>query len=270
MLGNRGSLQVIKQFTDRVLEDDIRKVDIDIFKSGKTNTILNRYTATAITKTATNPLIKIDYMSDSHLIIRFMVRNDPVNNPITVALLDDEFVLHAQAISELNEAYSLVSAYPTEPGSHTLHVETANGNVADFEFYIVYRKITSTANVDVPVVDYREALLNVTKLWLLSSKYDRVRNPGWAGFFDDRLRGYPMDEAGAAKASDDLMYAINQKIEDVIITEATCKPLPVERAWDVNVVSTDTQTQLSLQATKNLEDSHIKISENAEIINHND
>ena len=51
MLGNRGSLQVIKQFTDRVLEDDIRKVDIDIFKSGKTNTILNRYTATAVTKT---------------------------------------------------------------------------------------------------------------------------------------------------------------------------------------------------------------------------
>lgn len=270
MLGNRGSLQVLKQFTNKVVEDDLKKVDIDIFKSGKTNTILNRYTATAITKTTLKPAIKIDYMSDSHLIIRFRVKNDPVNNPITVALLDDEFTLHAQAVSELKESYSLVSAYPTEPGSHTLHIETADGSVADFEFYIVYRKITSTANVDIPIVFYREALLNVTKLWLLSSKYDRVRHPDWAGFFDDRLRRYQMSEEGAKKASNELMYAINQKIENVIITEATCKPLPYERAWDVSVVSTDTQTQISLQSIKDLDEAHVKVSENAEIINHND
>lgn len=92
---------------------------------------------------------------------------------------------------------------------------------------------------------YRDALLNVTKLWLLSRAYDRVRKPNWAGFFDGLLREYPMNDEGAKQIIQDLTEELEDKIPDVVITSVTAKPDLVNKGWYIGVKSVDTDTNLT-------------------------
>lgn len=98
---------------------------------------------------------------------------------------------------------------------------------------------------------YREALLNTTKLWLLSRSYDRVRKPNWAGFFDGLLREYPMNSEGAAAVERDLLAAIEDKIPDIVITEVKATPDLVNKGWYVYVKSIDTDTNLTTAFAEN-------------------
>lgn len=113
-------------------------------------------------------------------------------------------------------------------------------------------KIEEIKKVDIDIwkdkltqVSYRDALLNVTKLWLLSRRYDRVRQPDWAGFFDGLLREYPMTEEGARRVESALSEAINEKIPDIIITSVKAVPDLVKKGWNVYVKTVDTDTNLS-------------------------
>lgn len=264
MLGRRGAIEVLKDFTKGHVEK-IKKVDIDIFKSGKTKNMITKYIYTPVTVLAIQPTVSIDYANDTQLSMRFKVGVNPETDVITQILLDDEKELNWSPVQ--GEDFCYVFAYPTEPGPHTLYIESTKGNCT-FEFYILHRKLEKGSSVDIPVDSYQDALLNVTKLWLLSSRFDRVRHADWAGFFDDRLRRYRMDEAGAKKVEDDLIAQMNTKIKDVVVSEVTATPLLQERAWDVSVVATDTTTQMSLKSLQNSEDAHIKISEREDIIDH--
>lgn len=96
---------------------------------------------------------------------------------------------------------------------------------------------------------YVKALMNVTKLWLLSNRWDRVRNPDWAGFFDKRLREYQMSEKGASQVESDLKEAIAKKIPDVMITNVKAKPDLAARGWDVAVDALDTSTGIYAEMT---------------------
>lgn len=113
------------------------------------------------------------------------------------------------------------------------------------KFSITKTEQVTGTSMDIPIDSYRDALLNVTKLWLLSSKYDRVRHPNWAGFFDDRLRKYPMTEQGAKNVVKDLSNEISGKISNVIATNITVSPNLVERGWEVEIESLDTTNQVS-------------------------
>lgn len=265
MLGRRGALEVLNTFTEDHVES-IKKVDIDIFKSGRTKNMISRYSYTVISKTFMDPAVSIDYANDIAMALRFKIAAKPEENPVVQVLLDDEIEINFSPDNSNSFYYAF--ATPTETGEHWIHVETLTGKKCDFRFYILQRQLEKGSSMDIPVDSYRDALLNVTKLWLLSNRFDRVRHADWAGFFDDRLRRYQMSDEGKKKVEDDLIAAINNKIKDVIISEATATPLLEERAWDVSVVSTDASTMLSLKSLQNSEDAHIKISEREDIINH--
>lgn len=95
---------------------------------------------------------------------------------------------------------------------------------------------------DMQIDNYSDALMNTVKLWLLSSKWDRIRKPNWAGFFDGRLEKYPMNEEGAQQATEDLIKAFKGKIAGVELTDIHMKPKLVERGWEVAVSAIDTET----------------------------
>ena len=98
--------------------------------------------------------------------------------------------------------------------------------------------------------NYGKALSNATKLWLLSGEYDRVRKPGWAGFFSKLLREYSMDEAGAANVVKDLKTAITGKISEVSILDVEAIPDVAARSWKIGVTALDEGTQISTNATR--------------------
>lgn len=267
MLGRQGSLSILNRFTERHIKD-IKKVDIDIFKSGKTKNMVRNYKAVPGTNLSMLFPVTIQFMDRTHLLIRFKIDINFEEQPISRILLDDEKEVLFQNVINKNERYVLTTAYPDEPGRHLLVIELENGKVQNYEFFILHRDLERGSTVDLPIVSYRDSLLNVTKLWLLSSRFDRVRHVDWAGFFDDRCRRYQMSNDGAKQLEDDLIKAINTKIKDVIITDVTAKPLLEERGWDVSVVSTDLTTQISLNSIKDTNDATVKITETENIINH--
>lgn len=117
------------------------------------------------------------------------------------------------------------------------------------------KKVEEIKKVDIDIFDedfkidsYRDSLLNVTKLWLLSGKYDRVRQPNWAGFFDDRLRSYQMNSEGIQKVQEDLLNEIDEKIPDIVITEVIAEPHLEDRGWSVSVTAIDSQTKITTNA----------------------
>lgn len=117
------------------------------------------------------------------------------------------------------------------------------------------KKVEEIKKVDIDIFDedfkvdsYRDSLLNVTKLWLLSGKYDRIRQPDWAGFFDDRLRSYPMNSEGVQKVQEDLLNEIGEKIPDVVITEVIAEPHLEDRGWSISVTAIDSQTKIATNA----------------------
>ena len=111
---------------------------------------------------------------------------------------------------------------------------------------------------------YDAALLNVTKLWLLSGKWDRIRNPDWAGFFDKRLREYPMNDEGAQQAEKDLRTKIQEKIPDIAVTDVKAIPKLGERGWEVGVDVIDVQTEVSATMT-NKRENFISIMDSDEV-----
>lgn len=107
---------------------------------------------------------------------------------------------------------------------------------------------------------YAAALLNTTKLWLLSGPYDRVRKPDWAGFFSKLLREYEMTDEGAAKVEKDLRAAVSGKITDVTIVDVKARPNPAGRSWDVNFSAYDSTTGIMSDPIK--DNDFVTISEN--------
>ena len=95
---------------------------------------------------------------------------------------------------------------------------------------------------DLKLDKYSDALMNTVKLWLLSSKWDRIRKPGWAGFFDNRMGRYTMNEDGAAQATQELSEAFKGKIPGVVLSDIHMKPKLVESGWEVGVSAVDTET----------------------------
>lgn len=248
MLGSRGNVIRINEtrLTDYV--EKIKKVDIDIFQSGVTDNVLNVYNTTVQTE-GTSP-IKLLFADKNKLIVHLRVDVREGFKIRSFTLNDDTNVV-AQKIVDDDDEYYLAIVYMPEAGPEHFRLIIENidnpedTRSYDYNLYVRAHDVKSGTNTDIPVDSYRDALLNVTKLWLLSSKYDRVRHPDWAGFFDDRLRRYPMNDEGAKQVQVDLTNAILEKVKGVYISNVTAKPLLAERGWDVGVTSADTDTGIT-------------------------
>lgn len=248
MLGSRGNVIRINEtrLTDYV--EKIKKVDIDIFQSGVTDNVLNVYDTTVQTE-GTSP-IKLLFADKNKLIVHLRVDVREGFKIQSFTLNDDTNVV-AQKVVDDDDEYYLAIVYMPEAGPEHFRLVIENidnpedTRSYDYNLYVRAHDVKSGTNTDIPVDSYRDALLNVTKLWLLSSKYDRVRHPDWAGFFDDRLRRYPMNDEGAKQVQVDLTNAILEKVKGVYISNVTAKPLLAERGWDVGVTSADTDTGIT-------------------------
>lgn len=248
MLGSRGNVIRINEtrLTDYV--EKIKKVDIDIFQSGVTDNVLNVYDTTVQTE-GTSP-IKLLFADKNKLIVHLRVDVREGFKIRSFTLNDDTNVV-AQKVIDEDDEYYLAIVYMPEAGPEHFRLVIENINNPedtrsyDYNLYVRAHDVKSGTNTDIPVDSYRDALLNVTKLWLLSSKYDRVRHPDWAGFFDDRLRRYTMNDEGAKQVQVDLTNAILEKVKGVYISNVTAKPLLAERGWDVGVTSADTDTGIT-------------------------
>ncbi len=248
MLGSRGNVIRINEtrLTDYV--EKIKKVDIDIFQSGVTDNVLNVYDTTVQTE-GTSP-IKLLFADKNKLIVHLRVDVREGFKIRSFTLNDDTNVV-AQKVVDDDDEYYLAIVYMPEAGPEHFRLVIENidnpedTRSYDYNLYVRAHDVKSGTNTDIPVDSYRDALLNVTKLWLLSSKYDRVRHPDWAGFFDDRLRRYPMNDEGAKQVQVDLTNAILEKVKGVYISNVTAKPLLAERGWDVGVTSADTDTGIT-------------------------
>lgn len=272
MIGTRSNVIRIQQNHIETVTESIKKVDIDIFESGVSDNELDVYNTEVITTSGTP--IKLAFADKNTPIIHLRINVpegfeivkpnvgenlQPIYNPdgtqtmIPNCITLDKFnKYYAQKVVSEEDTYYLAIIRLASEGSHDVQLvlrkikndESEKDELRTYEWKFYTRKqtkITGT-NTDVPTTAYRGALLNVTKLWLLSSKYDRVRKPDWAGFFDDRLRRYPMNDEGATQVQNDLKAAIKDKVQDIYISNVTATPLLVERGWDVGVTSIDMST----------------------------
>lgn len=286
MLGARKSAIQVTNTAIKNRTDQIKKVDIDIFKSGEENLRVTTYSYEVSTQAAAP--IKIVYMDEYKAYMRFRIDINIERYNIHSVILDSTSNLNYHFVitdKETGEGYYEISTKLEDniSGLHTISLKlgqflrkNSEGVVAEdsdignewlvqydarekpivqkykdylFKFYVIEHKNDKGVLVDLPIDSYRDALLNVTKLWLLSSQYDRVRRPDWAGFFDTRLRSYQMSDAGAAEVEQDLKKAIQNKISGVYISEVKATPNLAERGWSVDVVSTDVNTQISTSTT---------------------
>ena len=270
MLGSRKSAIEVAQTITRDRVEDIKKVDIDIFKSGEEKVFGQKF---LIKELSLGTPIKNMYIDADTGYMRFSIKANGVDKIVSKLTLDAETSLNPQVVStEDGNRYEVGFKLKQPNGTHFMTLKIANcakdpatgevklaGNgqpvperfeTYSYRFQILVREQDKMSTMDVPQDSYRDALLNVTKLWLLSRKYDRVRHPDWAGFFDNQLRAYEMSEAGASKVEADLLEAISSKVEDVYISEIKATPHPESRSWDVSVVSTDTETQISTLAAE--------------------
>lgn len=242
MIGYKQSaLQVIQTKKADYL-DKIKKVDIDIFNSGVKKNYLRQYFFKAAPDNKKGRIQKI--FSDKHnLLLHFKIlRTD--SDSVQSLFLDQTHVLTTQHVITKDETYDLVICHLMEPGEHVLDLRTVNGYVERFVFHMLEQELEKGSVIDIPQIAYRDALLNVVKLWLLSSRWDRVRKPDWAGFFDDRLQRFPMNETGARQLEQELSQTLLDKIKNVVISETTATPKLSDRSWDVGLTALDTQTKI--------------------------
>lgn len=264
MIGVRKSAIDVSRTVTTARTEAIKKVDIDIFKTGETTVSSYSY---KFKENTVNTPINLIYIDSDTGYMRFYIGINGVTKVVVNLVLDAKTKISPQLVTMDGESrYEFGFKLTETKGSHFLTLKVGNvakdadnntrltdqgeAIIASYENYtynfqvIPQEKSQSTA-VDIPVDSYRDALLNVTKLWLLSRRYDRVRQPDWAGFFDNHLREYKMNDEGAEKVATDLNEAIRGKIEDILITDIVATPHLESRSWDVSVTSTDTQTQLS-------------------------
>lgn len=283
MLGNRKSAITVMRMTVDDRTEKIKKVDIDIFNSGESVIDLKEYRLNEIT---TNTPIKLHTLDKTTGYMRFVIKVDGLHSQISTMILDSERNLSPQYVEDTETKlgeylfsaghYEIGFRLDHPEGAHYINLKVANckrnpdGTIAFinndpenepiiesyttyvYKFFVLAQTVSQTINMDIPVDTYRDALLNVTKLWLLSGKFDRVRKPNWAGFFDDLLRRYPMTDNGAEQVVEDLRAAIINKVQDIYISDCKAVPNLKDRSWSVSVSSTDTSTQLT---TDNLPDS---------------
>lgn len=264
MLGARKSALVVANTVLEKRVEEIKKVDIDIFDSGETKVESGEFTYSELTP---GTPIQLNFIDKNTGYIRFNVKANGKSKIIISCVLDGETEFHPALIKNETEShYEFAFRLNQATATHFIALKIGNCRTTVdgvalksasgehiifsqenflFKFHILLRAKEQMSIVDVPQNSYRDALLNVTKLWLLSGKYDRVRQPHWAGFFDDRLRRYPMNEEGARAVEKDLLQAIHGKIHEVLISDCVAKPNLVERSWDVALTSTDTTTQTS-------------------------
>mgnify|MGYP006872981779 CR=1 FL=1 len=250
MIGyKQNAMQIVNAAKSDYL-DNIKKVDIDIFNDGVSKNMLTQYTFIPSPSNSGSCPIRKLYSDDHNLLIQFAIDFDPEKDSILSLILDDEIVLNTQVVTIEDETYGFVICTPSEAGQHTLQLIMASkpSKTITYKFHILAKEIEKGSNVDVPQVSYRNALLNVVKLWLLSHRYDRVRHPNWAGFFDDRLQRFPMTDEGAKMVQEQLQAAVIEKIKDVVISEITAEPKLVDRSWDVGLTALDLQTKIITKA----------------------
>lgn len=266
MLGAKKSALIVAKSTVEKRVEDIKKVDIDIFDSGETKVEAGEFTYSLLTP---GTPISLNFLDKNTGYIRFNINLNGESKVVLGCMLDGETEIKPALVQDttLGNHYEFSFRLKNATGTHFISLKVGNcktdtrgrmllSSVSNeriilsqenylFKFHILLRSKNQMSVVNVPQDTYRDALLNVTKLWLLSGKYDRVRRPDWAGFFEDRLRRYPMNAEGAVQVQNDLLKEIRGKIKDVIISECIATPNLVDRSWDVAVTSTDTVTQTS-------------------------
>lgn len=253
MLGTKGVLTQVTSFYKERTEE-LKKVDIDIFKSGRTKNL--QYTYQLKTLISSN-VIQISLLNKKMLKTIFKI-NIKEGKEIASTIVDSEIKLNTVKSGDIYETSTTL----TSSGRHEVKVTLKSGESYTVPFYISQIENEAGSKIDIPIDSYKEALMNVVKLWMLSNRYDRVRQPNWAGFFDSHLRSYLMNEEGAAQLEKDLADAIRNKLSDVVLQNVKAKPLLNERGWDIKVDALDTRTQISTNASNSESTNHFLISDN--------
>lgn len=120
---------------------------------------------------------------------------------------------------------------------------------------LIEEKVDRIKKVDIDIFsnefkldEYRNALHNAVKLFLLSRKGDRIRQPEYGGFFDHLLSEYDMNEEGKAKVEEDLTEVLSKYFEELIIKEVIATPHPESEEWEVGVTVIDPDTGVATDA----------------------
>lgn len=92
---------------------------------------------------------------------------------------------------------------------------------------------------------YSKAVMNAYRFWLLSGRWDYVRQPGYAGFFDRWCNEFPMTSDGESQ----LVQSLTSKTElafggMISLNDVTAKADVISRRWSVSVEPVDVATGL--------------------------
>ena len=135
-------------------------------------------------------------------------------------------------------------------------------NHSEFLQRFVEDKVEEIKSVDISIdsgkqmvqTSYGDTVRNVVKCWLLSRKDDRIRQPDWAGFFDDLLQGYDMDDNGKEQVENDLREAFSAAFEgQMMMLDVVATPDPVEKGWNIGVKVIDNKSHLLMDTTNDVD-----------------
>jgi len=85
-------------------------------------------------------------------------------------------------------------------------------------------------------------LVNDLKLWLQASKGDYYRRWDMGGYFDTKVRTFPLNAEGAERLKEDLRATIEKQFPSVEVLDMTVEALFARRAWKIRIVARDRYT----------------------------
>lgn len=93
-----------------------------------------------------------------------------------------------------------------------------------------------------PTLTAGAVLINDLKLWLQSSKGDYYRRWDMGGYFDIKMRAFPLSDEGAEDLQEDLQAAVAKQFPSVEVISLNVTALPQRRAWKIAMVVRDKYT----------------------------
>ena len=115
----------------------------------------------------------------------------------------------------------------------------------DINTSIRYKDLKYNSKVNEnPAISQGSAVLNAYKIWLQSRKQDYHRQPNKAGFFDNLLNEYALEDASAELIKKDLIDQTKMKFPQVTVVACDVTLDKPGRGWKIKVVVKDNLTNM--------------------------
>lgn len=85
-------------------------------------------------------------------------------------------------------------------------------------------------------------IVNDLKLWLQSSQGDYYRQWSKGGYFDKKMRAFPLSDQGAKDLKEDLQAVLKKQFPTIEIIDLQVTPATQRRGWKIRMVVRDTYT----------------------------